>query len=501
MGATDLNISDRLNFLNLNDDKKQDFSRIQDVVERELPVGLSKFYETVRATPNVAKFFGSNEHMDHAKDAQEKHWEKLAAGNFDETYVEKVRTIGSVHARIGLEPRWYIGGYALLLEHLIETVINEYWPKKGLYRSRQSKTSEEIGSSLGSLIKAAMLDMDLAISVYSEEAEKAKKNAQEEAIAEEQRLVNQIFGEAISQLAEKNLDCRITQNVPEAYHALKDNFNNTLENLSETLSQVDQATNSIKSGSNVINEAANELAGRTEHQASSVEETAAAVEQITATVKTTAARAKDAGVLVSSTKMEAEKSYDIVQEAVTAMSEIKSSSDEVANIISVIDEIAFQTNLLALNAGVEAARAGEAGKGFAVVAQEVRELAQRSATAAKEIKALITTSGDQVDKGVDLVARTGDALNSIKESVVEINTNVSAITEASNEQAVGLQEINSAVSSIDQGTQQNAAMVSNTSRNSRELAEQANFMASLVSGFTLSGYTQDTSYSSKYQAA
>lgn len=501
MGASTINISDRLNFISLDDNDTQDLLRIQDVVQRELSVGLSKFYDKVRATPEVAKFFGSTEHMDHAKGAQEEHWEKLSAGNFDETYVEKVRTIGSVHAKIGLEPRWYIGGYALLIEHIIKSVVEEYWPKNILYKSKNSKSAEEIGSSLGSLIKAAMLDMDLAISVYSEEAENAKKAAQEQAIADEQQLVNTVFGEAISQLAQKNLDCSIKQDVPDAYKELKDNFNDTIGNLSETLSQVDDASSSIRSSSNTIQDAAVELANRAEHQASSVEETAAAVEQITATVKTTAERAKDAGNLVSSTKLEAEKSYEVVQEAVQAMSEIKDSSDQVANIISVIDEIAFQTNLLALNAGVEAARAGEAGKGFAVVAQEVRELAQRSASAAKEIKGLITKSGDQVDNGVELVAKTGEALNSIKESVVQINSNVSAITEASNEQAVGLQEINSAVNSFDQDTQQNVAMVSNTSKNSRQLVAQANTMNELVGSFTITSSVQSKSYSLSSDAA
>lgn len=499
--ASNINISDRLDFIKLDNESSESLQRIQTVVQRELAVGLSKFYDQIRITPEVSRFFKSDDHMDHAKSAQEKHWGKISEGNFDASYVEKVRIIGSVHARIGLEPRWYIGGYALLIEHIIKSVIEEYWPKKSLLGSKSSMSAEELGSSIGSLVKAAMLDMDMAISVYSEEAEKAKQVAQQEAIAEEQNLVNTVFGEVISQVADKNLDCEIKQDVPEAYSALKANFNNAIANLSGTLEQVNEATSSIKSSSDVINGASGELSTRTEQQAASVEETAAAVEEITATVKTTASRAKDAGELVSSTKTEAEKSRDIVEQAVDAMADIKSSSDQVANIISVIDDIAFQTNLLALNAGVEAARAGEAGKGFAVVAQEVRELAQRSATAAKEIKTLITKSGEQVDGGVELVAKTGEALKSIVESVVEINSHVGAIAEAADEQATGLQEINSAVNSIDQGTQQNAAMVAETSRNTRELAEQADGMTSLVSSFTLSSSVQTSRYSKTYEAA
>jgi methyl-accepting chemotaxis protein len=179
-----------------------------------------------------------------------------------------------------------------------------------------------------------------------------------------------------------------------------------------------------------------------------------------------------------------------MRQAVSAMETIAKSSNEISNIIGVIDEIAFQTNLLALNAGVEAARAGEAGKGFAVVAQEVRELAQRSAQAAKEIKALISTSGAQVASGVDLVARTGQSLDQIVREVEEIDHNVRAIVEAAREQATGLQEINTAVNAIDQGTQQNAAMVEQSTAASHGLAREAATLNRLLGQFRLDAQDQ-----------
>jgi methyl-accepting chemotaxis protein len=173
----------------------------------------------------------------------------------------------------------------------------------------------------------------------------------------------------------------------------------------------------------------------------------------------------------------------VVRQAEEAMQRIESSSQQISNIIGVIDEIAFQTNLLALNAGVEAARAGEAGKGFAVVAQEVRELAQRSATAAKEIKALINTSSAEVGSGVRLVRETGVALNEIGERISGINQHMNAIATAAKEQSVGLVEVNKAVNTMDQTTQQNAAMVEQSTAASMNLAAEARKLRDLVGQF------------------
>jgi methyl-accepting chemotaxis protein len=248
---------------------------------------------------------------------------------------------------------------------------------------------------------------------------------------------------------------------------------------------IQSTSQSIRSGTDEIRAASDDLARRTEQQAASLEETAAALDEITAAVRKTAQGAEAARNVVSTAKLDAEHSGAVVHDAIAAMSKIETSSQEITQIIGVIDEIAFQTNLLALNAGVEAARAGESGRGFAVVAQEVRALAQRSADAAKEIKTLISVSTEQVGSGVDLVGQTGAALDRIVSQVVQLDSSVREIAASAQEQATGLQQINSAINHMDQTTQQNAAMVEESTAASHALSQETEELARLVARFEI----------------
>lgn len=290
---------------------------------------------------------------------------------------------------------------------------------------------------------------------------------------------------ALAKLADGDVSCRIDDPFVEQLDAVRSDFNGSAGKLQDALLRVSENASGIDAGANEIKAASDDLARRTEQQAAAVEETAAALEEITITVKDAANRAHEAGRLVSRTRIGAERSGEVVRQAVLAMERIEKSSNEISSIIGVIDEIAFQTNLLALNAGVEAARAGEAGKGFAVVAQEVRELAQRSAAAAKEIKSLITKSNQQVEDGVHLVGDTGKALDVIVAEVQEINQHVAAIVESAQEQSSGLQQINVAVNQMDQDTQKNAAMVEEMTAASHTLATEVDALNRLLGQFEL----------------
>lgn len=334
-------------------------------------------------------------------------------------------------------------------------------------------------------IERVRLEQDVEASRSMSEKEQLQREAQKAQEAAETKFAVEGLARGLQELSSGNVGYRIPTPFVAQLDGLRHDFNASLEKLQETLVQVGQNARGIDAGASEIRSAANDLSKRTEQQAASVEETAAALEEITTTVKDSTRRAEEAGALVARTKQGAERSGEVVRNAVIAMQAIEKSSGEISNIIGVIDEIAFQTNLLALNAGVEAARAGEAGKGFAVVAQEVRELAQRSATAAREIKALIATSGNHVRTGVALVGETGTSLQTIVAEVQEINQHVTAIVEAAREQSTGLQEINTAVNTMDQGTQQNAAMVEQSTAASHSLAKEAASLTALLAHFKL----------------
>ncbi|MFI5016114.1 MAG: methyl-accepting chemotaxis protein, partial [Hyphomicrobiales bacterium] len=349
---------------------------------------------------------------------------------------------------------------------------------------------------IGRMTQAVQVFKDAALEKARLEAEAGTVRGQAEGAraaheaekAEEARLLQfatDALGEGMEHLASGDLAFRIETPFQAKVDKLRLDFNRSVEKLQQTLLTIRSNSDGIKAGTEEISRAADDMSRRTEQQAASLEETAAALDQITATVKKTAEGAVHAREVVSTAKIDAEKSGDVVREAIQAMGGIEKSSQQIGQIIGVIDEIAFQTNLLALNAGVEAARAGDAGRGFAVVASEVRALAQRSAEAAKEIKALISTSSTQVEQGVDLVGRAGEALARIAAQIAEMNTVIADIAVGAREQATGLQQVNTAINQMDQGTQQSAAMVEQSTAATHALAQESDELVQLVSQFQL----------------
>jgi len=353
--------------------------------------------------------------------------------------------------------------------------------KQGLTQLADGNLATRIG---GTGRQDEIGEIATALEVLRDRLQQAKEQETEMLQGAQQRVVRAL-SVGLRNLSTGNLTQPIDEPFAEDYETLRLDFNNTLDTLTQTIGQVVEASESIRARSAEISHASEDLSVRTENQAAKLEETAAALDELTASVKSAAEGAREVEKVVNQARTEATESGTVVQGAVDAMNEIEQSSEQISQIIGVIDDIAFQTNLLALNAGVEAARAGDAGRGFAVVASEVRALAQRSSAAAKEIKLLISASTQHVDWGVDQVGRAGSALARIVDRVTEISSLVSDIASGAREQSVGLAEVNIGVTQLDQVTQHNAAMVEESTAASLALKQEAAGMATLVAQFAL----------------
>ncbi|MGV4797233.1 methyl-accepting chemotaxis protein [Rhizobium sp. F40D2] len=361
--------------------------------------------------------------------------------------------------------------------------------------------ADEIGSMAGAVEifrQAAIANKRMATEAEENriraEADRVDTQKLAEADASERlRIATSGLAAGLKRLAAGDLAFQLNEAFAPDFEALRHDFNQSVTQLGATLRAISDSIGTIDEGTREISSGASDLSKRTEQQAASLEETAAALEEITANVANSSKRTEETRTVATEANRSAGISAEVVSHAEEAMERIETSSQQISNIISVIDEIAFQTNLLALNAGVEAARAGEAGKGFAVVAQEVRELAQRSASAAKEIKGLIQNSSKEVESGVKLVRDTGQALKTIGGFITQINHHMDSIATSAKEQSIGLSEVNVAVNRMDQTTQQNATMVQESTAASDSLAQQAQTLRELIAQFRLGDTTSNQS--------
>ena len=298
--------------------------------------------------------------------------------------------------------------------------------------------------------------------------------------------------EEVASIVTRALENDLSERVPTEgksgfFATLSDGLNKLLDNTSQMVRDIKMAAGAVHAGAVEISKGNENLSQRTEEQSSSLEETASSMEEMTSTVKQNADNAGQANQLATAARDQAEKGGLVTAKAMRAMTEINDSSKKIADIIGVIDEIAFQTNLLALNAAVEAARAGEQGRGFAVVATEVRSLAGRSATAAKEIKGLIQDSVRKVEDGSALVTQSGQTLEQIVSSVKKVSDIIAEIAAASREQSSGIEQVNKAIMQMDEMTQQNASLVEEATAASQAMAEGARELTRMMEGFALPG--------------
>ncbi|PYE28944.1 methyl-accepting chemotaxis protein [Rhizobium sp. PP-CC-3A-592] len=408
---------------------------------------------------------------------ESKKFDYIAKGDFNKDYFDLMVPIVK-NVRSQLDYISYMKAYSEFSASIVNSLLDE---TSMLARNRPALVE--------SLIRSIFADLTVVMHSYIEglntdiSTERDRQAAIDNARTEDLNGFIRAVGDCLENLAAGDLTGSMEQPIAAEFEPIRTKFNQAVTQLDVTIGSVIGAVNSMQGGLNQITAAAGELSQRTEQQAASLEETVSALSEVVKGVNLTAHYADDARAAALIAQTEAKKGEGVVSQAVSAMAEIKQSSENIERIIGVIDQIAFQTNLLALNAGVEAARAGDAGRGFAVVAQEVRGLAQRSAEAAKEIKTLISTSTAQVAHGVGLVSASGHNLAQIVTQVGGVTGMIAKMADSAREQSLSLKEVATAADQMDKVTQRNAAMVEETTAATQSLLGETEQLAGLVSNF------------------
>lgn len=385
----------------------------------------------------------------------------------------------SEHARLDLN--------TLLIEYMVTPVINAEGVRIGYVKEFNNRTIEAATEQeINAVIHAASQgDFEQRIKVEGRSGFFRTVGESLNQIMDLNQLSLQDTMRVFAAFARGDLTQTIENEYKGAFIQLKNDANTTVAKLTEVMASIQVAAEAVNAGAEEISRGNLSLSQRTEEQAAALEETAASIEEMTGTIQQNADNARQANQLAMNARQSAQSGGEVVNTAIGAMIEIDRSSKQVAEIVTVIDEISFQTNLLALNAAVEAARAGEQGRGFAVVASEVRNLAQRSAAAAKEIKGLIQDSVGKVQEGSRLVNQSGETLQQIVNAVKRVSDIVAEIAAASQEQAAGIQQVNKAISQMDEMTQQNTSLVEQAAAASESMRNQAQQLKQHVAFFKL----------------
>ncbi len=487
-------LQSRLDFLGLDQVARNRLAEAKPIVEAHLEPALGRFYGLLAEVPAAAKFFEGKAHMNRAQGKQTSHWGAIASGEIDGDYFEASTRIGLRHAMIGLEPRWHIGGYGLIMETLVKGVMHDlmaeavqpektrFGRKKPLDADKVLADADSAAETVVTLIKAIMLDIDIGVSAYFDKLANDARDAEAASRARIQQAVS-ATGAVLRNVATGDLTSRVTEELAPEFAQIKADTNAVVERLSDIVGSLKHTSRALKLATGEILSGANDLADRTTRQAATIEETSAAIEQLSSAVVENAKRAVTANDKAHAVASHATTGGQAMKQANAAMSAIETSSSKISNIIGMIDDIAFQTNLLALNASVEAARAGEAGKGFAVVAVEVRRLAQSAANASSEVKALIETSAGEVRNGSQLVAQAANVLLDILSGAEESARLIDTIAEENHNQSQALSEVSVAVRQMDEMTQHNAALVEQTNAAIEQTESQASDLDGIIDVF------------------
>ncbi len=457
----------RLTFMELSDEQRETLRATQGVIKQYIGKALDRFYSRAKLTPETARFFRDDAHMGQAKAAQIKHWSHLAAGDFEGGYYASVRRIGATHARIGLEPRWYVGGYALIVEELLRAVARQNTPWRRMLRLFRGPSQADASIAV---VKAALLDMELSLSIYFEEAQATREKAAH-------RLET-----ALAQLAEGDLTNQL-KDMPKDFAHIEHSYNDTIAKIRGMIGSVTDGTHRINQGIAEIAAAADDLAHRTQSNAASLEQTAAAVSQMDQRLRATAHAATETVERADQAIATVDSGREVADSAVQSMHRVLECAKGIDGVIEGLDKISFQTRVLAMNAAVEAGRAGDAGRGFAVVADLVSALAMRAEEEAKRAREQLSTTQAEIGTAVEAVRRVDTALSDISGDVGQVHGLLSGMATDNGAQSSAVSEIAIVIGAMDQSTQQNAAMVEQTSAATRTLQQEVDSLCAMTRSF------------------
>jgi len=448
--ASDHGINERLDFLRVNNDTRAALSEFMPTLRLELPVILSAFYKHLQQWRQLAGMFDGQVAMDRASKAQGEHWMKLFSGRFDDDYINSVRRIGLMHSRIGLDPRWYIGGYSFILSHLYTAASHAF-----ASRFNPSRAQAKVAALICALNQAVMLDMDLAISIYIDENK-----------ASYDRKINAIAGK------------------------LEANVGSIVEGVAAAATELHSTAQAMASTAEETTRQSNAVATASEQATQNVQTVAAATEELSASIREISQQVTQANAMIVDGVRQTARSNEQVQGLTTA-------ADKIGDVVRIISGIAAQTNLLALNATIEAARAGEAGRGFAVVASEVKALANQTAKATEEIAGQIRA----IQEATQISAQS---IQSVTETIGKISEIATAVAAAVEEQGAATQEISRSVVQAAESTQEvsgNIGLVSQAAQLTGTAAEQVLVSAAELSRSGEALKTQVDGFLSEVRAA
>lgn len=457
----------RLRFAGLDQDQCDLLRRYRTMLEPHVKAGLRDLMVRFQSMPDCSPSFESENQLDRLHDMQTAHWSVLTDARFDALYAERVKVLSDTESRMGLDPRWHVAGHAVVLENLLAGLIAEKAPRSLLPGTR--KRQQELTDAVKAVVRLVMVDAEIAVSLrfnelrirHNQELARQREGDQAEAVT--------ILGDALNAFAAGDLTARIQGDLPEAYRDLANAFNSALDKIGASMSATQMSVQQAHAAAERISQNGHALASFSAEQSRRLTDASEVLGTVIHDVRDSSERISAAEAAVSQARNAATASGMAVGEAITAMSDIEQSAEQIGRIIGSIDEIAFQTNLLALNAGIEAARAGESGRGFAVVAQEVRALAQRSADAAREIKSLVNGTKSRVDEGVRMVHRTQEAIEGVVRQVSGISDMIGDVARRTSENSGSLGNVSQELNAIGTDADRSAQRLSSSAKEADDL--------------------------------